>query len=330
MRILIAEDEPVSRLRLRRLLESWGYRVTAVADGERAWQILRSENAPSLAILDWQMPGRDGVSVCRCLRAREDKPYVYVILLTARRETHCLVEAISAGADDYLTKPFELPELQARLRAGKRIVQLQEELIEAREALREQATFDPLTGACNRRVILEALDRELARVARGSSAGLGVLAADLDHFKRVNDRHGHLVGDEVLRAVVRRIEQQVRQYDSVGRLGGEEFLLLLADCDREHLEAAAERIRDRVASRPFATAAGSLSLTLSLGAAWVPSGRKLAGREILDIADRALYTAKAAGRNRLCLDPSLPSWIGLAAPAPAASAAHLHLAAVSE
>lgn len=299
-RILIAEDEPVSRLRLERMLQKWGYEVTAVADGEQAWQQLTGPGAPGLAVLDWEMPGRDGVSICRELRRREDAPYVYVILLTARSELENLVEALNAGADDYLSKPFETHELQARLRAGKRIVELQRELIEAREALREQAMRDPLTGAWNRRAVLATFERELARLERHTEGpGLGVVMGDIDHFKHVNDTYGHLVGDEVLCEVAQRISQDLRRYDRMGRVGGEEFLILLPECGREEVEIAGERLR-RLIATPIATTAGPIRVTISLGADLVPNGQRTTTRQILDAADRALYAAKSGGRNRLC------------------------------
>ncbi len=306
MRILIAEDEPVSRLRLERMLGKWGYDVTAVADGDAAWQALTGAGAPRLAILDWEMPGRDGVAICRELRQLEDAPYVYIILLTARTELDDLVEALNEGADDYLSKPFEPHELEARLRAGKRIVQLQWELIEAREALREQAMRDPLTGAWNRRAILAAFERELARIERRSGeTGLGVVICDLDHFKQVNDTYGHLVGDEVLCEVVQRISQDLRRYDRMGRIGGEEFLMLLPECGRAEVASTVERLR-RLIADPITTAAGPLRVTLSLGAALVPDGRRTTARQILDAADQALYTAKSTGRDRLCFADDEP------------------------
>ncbi len=307
MRILIAEDEPVSRLRLERLLGKWGYQVTAVSDGDAAWRALTAGGAPSLAILDWEMPGRDGVDLCRELRQLEDAPYVYVILLTARSELDHLVEAMSAGADDFLSKPFEPPELEVRLRAGKRIVQLQWQLIEAQEALREQAMRDVLTGAWNRRAILAAFERELARVERRTGdTGLGVVIADVDHFKKVNDTYGHLVGDEVLCEVVQRISQDLRRYDRMGRIGGEEFVILLPECARKEVELTVERLR-RVIAEPITTTEGPLSVTLSFGAALVPDGRRTTALQILEAADQALYAAKSGGRNRLCVhDDTLP------------------------
>ena len=312
MRVLVADDEPLSRLRLERLLASWDYSVTAVSDGEEAWQVLSGERAPTLAILDWEMPGLDGVTVCRRVRKLQGVPYVYLILHSSRSELDDLVQAMDAGADDYLRKPCQPYELEVRLRAGKRIIQLQDELIAARESLREQAIRDSLTGAASRRAILDTLDQELSRNGRSTGGnGFGALIVDLDHFKKVNDTLGHLAGDEVLCEVVERILSQIRPYDALGRIGGEEFLVLLGDCDKDQMTAAAERIRQLVAETPFRTSSGALPVTLSLGAAWVASGRQVTARQILNVADRALYNAKAAGRNRLCFDEQWPSDRGL-------------------
>src|ERR1700694_2306180 len=198
MKILAAEDNPVFQSMLRSMLTKWGYEVILAADGTQAWSALQEDCPPRLAILDWMMPGLDGVEVCRRLRAANREPYIYVLLLTARTDSQDLVEGLDAGADDYLTKPFNATELRARLRAGRRIVELQEDLLMAREALRQQATHDGLTGLLNRHAMMEVLQTKLARSQRGSQP-LSILMVDLDHFKRVNDEFGHLDGDAVLR-----------------------------------------------------------------------------------------------------------------------------------
>ena len=319
MRVLIAEDEPVSRKRLQLLLGRWGYDVVAVGDGEAAWRQLSIGDPPRLAILDWMMPGLDGVSLCRKVRALRDEPYTYILLLTVRDKDANLIEAMEAGADDFLSKPFKPQELESRLRAGKRICQLQEDLIQAREALREQATKDVLTECWNRRAVLDALDRELRRSVRSPrGTGLGLLIADLDHFKRINDTYGHLVGDQVLRETVRRITGQIRPYDSVGRLGGEEFLVLLTDCRHEQVTKAAERLRQAISDRPFETTAGAVSVTVSLGAASLAPGGLMPAELALSAADQALYSAKETGRNQTCCvemrpDGSVPGLAEMAA-----------------
>ncbi len=203
MRVLAAEDNPVFQSMLRSMLTKWGYDPLIARDGAEAWCALDGEGAPRLAILDWMMPGMDGVEICRRVRATGREPYIYILLLTARTESQDLVEGMEAGADDYLTKPFAAHELRVRLRAGRRILDLQSELVAAREALRIQATHDNLTGIANRGAILDSLRTELSRASRDRKP-IAVLMADVDRFKQINDTRGHQAGDEVLREVAHR------------------------------------------------------------------------------------------------------------------------------
>jgi diguanylate cyclase (GGDEF)-like protein len=297
MKILAAEDNPVFQTTLRTILTKWGYEVILVSDGNQAWSALQADGGPRLAILDWMMPGMDGPEVCRRLRAANREPYVYVLLLTARAESQDLVEGMEAGADDYLTKPLRVPELRARLRAGRRIVELQEELMLAREALRQQATHDGLTGLLNRSAILEVLHNELARAHRESQP-ISILMVDLDHFKQINDEFGHLAGDAVLREASSRMRTVVRRYDSVGRYGGEEFLVVLPGCDSVAAAAQAERLRLSLSGAPFVFGSGTCALTGSVGyvcSTDVPAGD---AESLVRLADDALYAAKDRGRNR--------------------------------
>ena len=297
MRVLIAEDDPISARLLEASLVKWGYDVVASRDGRQALDVLQSGDAPQIAVLDWMMPGMDGVQVCREVRRAGDEPYTYILLLTAKTQKEEIVEGMEAGADDYLTKPFSPHELRVRLRAGRRILDMQHQLIAAREQLRDRATHDPLTGLWNHSEILEILHAELSRSER-THAPVTVLMLDIDHFKRVNDAHGHAIGDMVLRQVVARLHVSVREYDFLGRYGGEEFLVVLPDCPAEEGISAAERIRDYVAAEPMQTSGGEVALTVSIGVA------SNAGREDIDrslllrAADVALYRAKHAGRNR--------------------------------
>jgi diguanylate cyclase (GGDEF)-like protein len=316
--ILIAEDEAVSRQLLEATLRRWGYRVNVTRDGESAWLALQQENAPSVAILDWMMPGLDGLEVCRRVRQRAasgvvidasaegggvplvlpHRPYTYLLILTSRDRTDDLVTGLEAGADDYLIKPINPHELRARLKTGQRILQLERRLLAAQSALHEKATRDPLTGLWNRASILEILERELARTRREGTT-LSVLLADLDHFKRINDTLGHLAGDEVLRQAARRMRQALRQSDWVGRYGGEEFLIIQPGCDGRQGSRGAERLCHLLSCEPVLLPGGVVSMTLSIGVVSSASLADASVERLLREADNALYQAKAEGRNRV-------------------------------
>jgi diguanylate cyclase (GGDEF)-like protein len=296
MKVLIAEDEPVSRRLLESKLKAWGYEVTSTKDGNAALELLTEEDGPRLALLDWVMPNMDGLEVCRRLRLQTDRPYVYVVLLTSKNRREEFLEGMNAGADDYLTKPFDIYELKVRLQVGRRILELQQALLEAQHALMIQATRDSLTGLYNRRRILELVEQELNRCRRHNLT-LAVILADIDHFKSVNDTYGHLTGDEVLREIARRLTDCVRSHERVGRYGGEEFLIVLSvEPDAAH--AGAERIRQCVCRDPVETPQGGIPITISFGMVLSdPSDRKSV-ESFLSSADDALYLAKEKGRNR--------------------------------
>jgi diguanylate cyclase (GGDEF)-like protein len=281
---------------LEATLAGLGYEVVAVADGLQAVAVLLAPGGPQLAIVDWMMPGADGLAVCAAVRQRP-VPYVYIILLTGRDRAEDMVAGLDAGADDFLRKPFDPVELRARLQAGGRVLESQARLMEAQSALREQATRDHLTGLWNRGMVLEHLDRELQRAGREAKP-LAVVLADLDHFKRWNDTHGHAAGDAVLRGVAERMHAALRAYDFVGRYGGEEFLIVLPGCDGAAAARLAERVRARIAAESIAAGATSLAVTASFGVAWT-HGLGCEPAALIRVADEALYRAKAGGRNRV-------------------------------
>jgi diguanylate cyclase (GGDEF)-like protein len=277
--------------------------VVVAADGTEAWQILSGEQAPSLAVLDWMMPGYTGPELCGLVRRRAAEPYTYILLLTSRNEKDDVVEGMDSGADDYITKPFDKHELKVRLRAGTRIVDLQEQLVAAREALRVQATRDYLTQLWNRSSILEILQRELARSEREGSP-VGVVVADLDHFKSINDTYGHFAGDIALQECARRMRESVRTYDAIGRYGGEEFLIVLPGIGEEDVRLHAERMRRSIRSTVVPTPEAKLNVTCSFGCASGIGGSTTA-EALIRAADDALYRAKRGGRDKVVLADSL-------------------------
>jgi two-component system cell cycle response regulator len=297
-RILVADDDSVVRCSIEVLLSKWGYDPVVASNGDEAWEILQREDAPRLALLDWMMPGMNGPAVCRSVRTLNAVPYTYLILLTGKDRKEDMVSGLEAGADDYLTKPFNAFELKARLGTGERILRLQQELIEARDALKEQATHDPLTGLWNHGASIDILSNELIRRVR-QGGPLTVTMADIDHFKRVNDTSGHLAGDEVLREVARRLRSAVRAYDSVGRYGGEEFLVISPGCEGSAGISQAERLRQVVSAKPVGIQDTVISVTISLGVATLNMETKGSVEQMLGAADRALYRAKLGGRNRV-------------------------------
>jgi diguanylate cyclase (GGDEF)-like protein len=283
------------------MLSKWGYEVVIATNGDEALRTLQAEDGPELAILDWMMPGIDGVEVCRRVRQDKRESYIYMLLLTARTARQDLLEGMDAGADDYVTKPYDTHELRVRLRAGRRILELQAELVKAREALRDQATRDGLTGVWNRNALFEVIGRELARSTR-ERLPLAVVMADLDRFKQVNDVYGHLAGDAVLREAARRMSACMRPYDAIGRYGGEEFVVVLPGCDAVTGRHQAERLRAALADEPFHICNCETSVTCSLGVAWTGDA-EVSCDSLIRAADQALYEAKRGGRNRVQVAP---------------------------
>lgn len=284
-------------------LKHLGHEVCAVSDGGSALQQL-TRSPPQLAIIDWMMPGLEGPEICRTLRLLSSDRYIYVILLTAKDTTGELVIGLDAGADDYMTKPIRLQELEARLRSGQRIVMLQEQLILARERMRERATRDALTGLLNRGALFELGSLEMTRADSGGMP-LAVLLCDIDHFKRLNDTYGHPAGDAALREVAQRLAESVRSTDLVGRYGGEEFMLVLPDRSLSQMAEIAERVRKAVSERPVVVGSTSIEVTISVGAAACSPVDPQTFEALIKRADDALLRAKKDGRNRVILNQEM-------------------------
>jgi diguanylate cyclase (GGDEF)-like protein len=313
MRVLIADDSILSRRLLEQSLKQWGYDVVVACDGGEAWEILTQDHSPPIAILDWMMPGFTGPELCRLIRSKTSETYTYILLLTSRNEKEDVVEGLDSGADDYITKPFDRHELQVRLRAGTRIVDLQAQLLRTQEALRFQATRDYLTQLWNRSAIVEVLQKELSRSQREHTS-VGVVLADLDHFKQINDNYGHGAGDAALKEAARRMLNSVREYDFIGRYGGEEFLIVLPGADALTARTLADRMRLAIKSEALDFGGARIQLSCSFGCSCSARGASSV-EEIIHQSDEALYSAKRSGRDRAVIFGTRPE----AATMPAAS-----------
>lgn len=293
IKVLIAEDNTVSARILQKNIKDWGYEVVLVQDGKKAWLALQ-EDEIRLAVLDWMMPEIDGIQLCRKIRENdhleENQKYTYVILLTAKDEQKDLIKGFSAGADDYIRKPFNQLELKARLKTGKRIIDLQRQL-------QEQASRDSLTGVWNRKRMFRILDKEINRAQR-DDLPMAIIMVDIDKFKAINDSHGHQIGDLVLKEIVTILKNNLRNYDEICRYGGDELLIILPNCDTAKTKTIAERLRMIVLKHKIRTDAVSVNISLSLGGVSSENhASDVTSEALIMISDEALLEAKNKGRN---------------------------------
>ena len=297
IKVLIAEDNAVSAKILQKNINDWGYEVVLAKDGKEAWSSLQNEGI-KLAILDWMMPEINGIQLCKKIRQNDhlgkDQEYTYIILLTAKDEQKDLIKGFSAGADDYIRKPFNHLELKARLKTGKRIIDLQKQL-------QEQASRDSLTEIWNRKRMFRILDKEINRANR-DNLPVAIIMIDIDKFKSINDSHGHQVGDLVLKEVTHVLKKSVRNYDEICRYGGDELLIILPNCNVAKTESIAERLRQNMNKHRIDSDTVSLNVTLSFGGASTESySSDITSEALIMAADKALLEAKNKGRNRVVL-----------------------------
>lgn len=296
-RVLIVDDHEDNVEVIRARLEASGYRVESAADGEEALDLVR-RSPPDLILLDVMMPRIDGMEVARRIKADESLPFIPIIMQTALDTVEHKVEGLGAGADDYVTKPINFAELEARVKSMLRIKVLQDELARANDELRRMAVTDALTGLHNRRNV-EELFHDMFEHSVRLHEPLACAMFDLDHFKSVNDTHGHQVGDTVLQQLAGILKASAREIDRVGRYGGEEFIILLPGTVLDAAVTFAERTRQQVESHTFTFEGGSLRRTLSCGVAAFPHPRIGHREALVKAADDALYVAKELGRNRV-------------------------------
>jgi len=291
MKILIAEDDKVSRRILEKNIKKWGYDVISANNGQEAWNILQKDEI-RLVLLDWLMPGIDGIELCRRIRQigkGKSSKYTYIILLTSKDGQEDIIKGLESGADDYLTKPANYLELKIRVQNGRRIIELEDSRL-------KMASFDSLTNLWNRGKIFEFFEEELERSSRDNRS-LGAIIIDVDNFKKINDTHGHCAGDTVLCEVASRLRNSIRRYDKIGRFGGDEMLVILPNCSKENVQNIAERLRQVVCSDKIKITSGLLRVSISLGGASSGDLPLSSWKNLIQISDSALYLAKKKGRN---------------------------------
>jgi two-component system, cell cycle response regulator len=305
MKVLIAEDDHENNLFLKNLLFRWGFDIVTAFNGVDAWRILQEEDAAQIAVLDWMMPGMDGLEVCGRIREREKgrDQYTYVIMLTGRSDKEDIVTGIDAGADEYIVKPFDKNELRARLQTGQRIIELQTALRVANKKLLIMSRLDPLTGVLNRSAILDDLDLAMYRSTRDKKS-LSISLVDIDNLKEMNGRYGRSAGDQILQDSVRRINTCIRRTDCLGRFGGDELLVIMPGVDFVTGMASCHRIQNAISEKKIVIHEDSFPVTVSQSlAVW---DGKASIEEFIASAEHALLVTKPHGRNRVEKADSCP------------------------
>ncbi len=316
--VMVVDDDELTRAKLASLLRLAGYEVQVASSGEEALRVLGVRPC-HIVITDWEMPGMNGLALCRALRLRDGERYTYVLMLTVHGDKNDILVGLGAGADDYLVKGAQVEELLARVEVGRRITRLEHSLRVTGEENRRLSVTDPLTGAQNRRFLMKYLPRELER-SRRYEHPLAILSCDIDDFKRINDGFGHEAGDEVLQHFMTRASSCLREaIDWIARSGGEEFVVVLPETKLVGASCVAEKIRLALTGQPIPTSAGPLSVTVSIGVTALETVHELATISVVELlraADHCLYASKNLGRDRsTCMRPELAASMLSAAPA---------------
>ena len=303
--VLVADDSPVYRKLVEQALSQDSCTVMFANSGQQAIEIFEREH-PSLVITDWVMPDLTGIELCQKIRAGAESSYTYIIILTSNAEKETVVPGLSAGADDYLTKPFDRNELLARVRVGHRLIDLHRQIEAKNRLLEELALTDPLTGLPNLRAIEAWAERQLSGAARHGFP-FWVVMIDLDHFKKINDTYGHEAGDAVLKRFADILKTNTRLSDISGRIGGEEFLQVLTHADEHNILVVVERIRKQFEAERFTWCGKTVNVTASFGVAgfWGKTAPEFS--KLVSQADAALYRSKDHGRNRVEVEPLVPA-----------------------
>jgi diguanylate cyclase (GGDEF)-like protein len=300
LQVLVVDDSPVYRKIIEHTLEDGGYAPLFAKSGREAMD-LYAQHAPAIVITDWLMPDFSGLELCERIRGDAQRLYTYIIVLTSISEKDNVVKGLAAGADDYLTKPFDPGELLARIGVGRRTIGLHREIDAKNKLLDELAHTDSLTGLPNRRAIEEWAGRQLRGAARHGFA-LWVAHGDLDNFKCINDNYGHDAGDQVLQKFGEVLRENTRASDLSGRMGGDEFLLVMTHLDEKSTRLTVERLRAQFAALKFSFGGGVVSVTASFGIAGFKGKEPPEFCQLVKQADKALYSGKRAGRNQVTVE----------------------------
>src|SRR6267378_7357862 len=300
--VLVVDDSPVYRKLIEHALEDEAYSPLFAKNGREALEVY-AKHGPAIVITDWMMPDFSGQELCERIRVDIQHPYTYILVLTSISEKDNVVKGLAAGADDYLTKPFDPGELLARIGVGRRTIDLHREIERKNKLLEEIAHTDPLTALPNRRALDEWSGRQLRGAARHGYP-LWVVHADLDSFKSINDTYGHDAGDQVLKEFAAILKEYTRASDICGRMGGDEFLLVLSHVGQSDIKTAVERLRERFASKKFSFDGENMAVTASFGACGFQGKEPPEFSLLVHQADKALYCAKRAGRNQIKIESS--------------------------
>jgi two-component system, cell cycle response regulator len=298
--VLVVDDSPFSRKLVEHALSGDTHSLLLAKNGDEALQLFK-QHRPAVVITDWMLPDSSGPELCERIRAESSDSYTYIILLTSMTEKEDIVRGLTSGADDYLTKPFDRGELLARIGVGRRIIGLHREIDAKNKLLEEMAHTDSLTGLPNRRAIEEWANRQLRGAARHGYS-LWVVHVDLDSFKSINDSHGHDAGDQVLRGIAGILKEHTRASDISGRMGGDEFLLVVSHVEEKYIRPTAERLRNQIASQKFSFSGKNCSVTASIGVCGFVGTEPPEFQKLVRQADKALYSAKRAGRNQIKIE----------------------------
>ena len=293
--VLVVDDSPVYRKLVEQVLSAEAYSLVFACDGAEAMKLFE-ERSPSIVVTDWMLPDFSGFELCQRIRSDDTRPYTYIIVMTSNGDKGNVVKGLQSGADDYLTKPFDPEEMLARIGVGRRIIDLNRELAAKSAKLEQAARTDPLTGLPNRRAIEEWAERQTRGAVRHGFP-LWVVLGDIDNFKTINDSFGHDAGDIVLKIFADMLKKNTRASDICGRLGGDEFLLVITHVESAHVEATVNRFREQFAALSFPLQGQSVRVTASFGVTGVQAKDAQGFGVLVRQADQMLYEAKRAGRN---------------------------------